>query len=404
METKVKFYLHAPNANKATPVMMVFNYGFKINNQIQKNKKYKRLKMAVGWSIHPKDWSEEFQRIKPNSRHTKKVQINADLGKLESKVLESYQYFYFQGIIPSGQQLKEQIVCGEPVQLYNVKTSIVTYVEDYALNCVFKNNTVKNYKRLISKIKSFEKDKKSTLYFETMDASSIRSFFRFIGESPVVYKNKKWNTQCLNTLADFKKNIRKFFNLAKGSGVKVHCDYKLKEFTPVYHNADAVYLTMKRIQELIKFDLEQASRTGLQRTKDQLIIGCFTGLRNSDWNRLGGIIQNDNGIEYLKVRTKKSSKKTVVSLPMYKPLMDIYNKNGNKFPAPQSNQKFNESVKELGKLMRWNETIKVSINRAYDGEEDRIEEYPFYELLSRHTGRRSFATNAFSAGCYYISN
>ncbi len=398
METKVKFYLHAPNVNTPTPIMMVFNYGYKLTEQGKEERKYQRLKLAVGWSIHPKDWSQEFQRIPPGSRHSQKIQINADISKVESKVLESFQYFRFQGIIPSPEQLKLHILSGQPVQLYDVKTPIIEFVESYHADCDFKYNTVKNYKRLINKLIAFQEKRKTILHFETMDASIFRSFFRFVADKPLAYKKRKWSTQTLNTLADYKKNLRKFFNEAKGKGIKVHTDYIRREFTPVYLPADAVYLTIDRIQQLINFDLAEAGRPGLQLTKELLIIGCYTALRNSDWGRIGGIIQNGNGIPYLKVRTKKSGKRTVVSLPVYAPLMDIYRQHGNRFPKPTSNQKFNESVKKLGKLMGWDEIVKVNVSRAFDAEEDRIEEYPFYELLSSHTGRRSFATNAFKAG------
>lgn len=398
METKVKFYLHAPNVSTPTPIMMVFNYGYKLNEQGIEKRKYQRLKLAVGWSVHPKDWSQEFQRIPPSSRHPQKIQINGDISKVESKVLESFQYFRFQGIIPSPDQLRLHILSGEPVQLYDVKTPIIEFVENYHADCDFKYNTLKNYKRLVNKLKSFQIEKKTVLFFETMDASIFRSFYRFVAEKPLAYKKRTWSTQTHNTLSDYKKNLRKFFNSAKGKGIKVHPDYVLKEFTPVYLPADAVYLTMDRIQQLINFDLLEVGRPGLQSTKEHLIISCYTALRNSDWGRIGGIIQNGDGIPYLKVRTKKSGKRTVVSLPVYAPLMDIYRRHGNRFPKPTSNQKFNESVKELGKLMGWDEIVKVSVSRAFDKEEDRIEEYPFYELLSSHTGRRSFATNAFKAG------
>lgn len=398
MEPKVKFYLHSPNANKPTPIMMVFHYGFITTLSSEKKKKYHRLKMGVGWNLNPKDWNPDFQRVSPQSRNPDKISINTDLGGMEKKVMESYKYFTIQRIQPTVEQLRGKILDDKPIQLYDVKTSIQEYIKNYKLNCGLKRNTTKNYQRLVNKIVAYQKKTKKELYFETMNADTFRDFFKFVGNKIIKYRHRHWQTITQNAMADYKKNLRKFFKLAASEGIKVNTDYKLKEFTSSYEVADAVYLTMDRIQELIRYDLTKAGRNGLQLTKDLLIIGCYTALRNSDWKRIGSMYFNKNGTAYLKVRTLKSRKKTVVSLPVYSPLMEIYKRYGNRFPSPQSDQKFNTSVKQLGKLMGWNEIVKVSVTRAYEQEEDNIEEYPFYELLSSHTGRRSFATNALKAG------
>lgn len=398
MESKVNFYLHAPNSSTLTPLMMVCNYGFKTKTDGESKSKYHRLKLAVGWSIYPKDWSQEFQQLLPQCRNPQKNKINSDLGSFKKKVMDSLQYFLFQGILPSIEELREKILDEKPLQLYNKKTVVVDYIQKYQDTCIFKKNTTKNYTRLKNKIVAFQNKFKKTLYFETMNGETFREFFKYAGEKKLIYRQKDWENITKNTLADYKKNFRKFCNEAKNSGIQVHMDYKLKEFTAVYEVADAVYLSMSRIHQLVRYDLNLAGRPGLQLTKDLLLIGCYTALRISDWDRLGNLYYNRAGEPYLKVRTKKSGRKQIVSLPVYSPILEIYQRYGNKFPSPPTEQKFNKSVKKLGKLIGWNELVKVTVTRVYGKKEEYMEEYPFYSLLSSHSGRRSFATNSYMAG------
>ena len=64
-------------------------------------------------------------------------------------------------------------------------------------------------------------------------------------------------------------------------------------------------------------------------------------------------------------------------------------------PEVISNQKFNDYIKEVGKLaeINQNETITKTIGGVLT-----TIYLPKYELISSHTGRRSFCTNMYKRG------
>jgi integrase len=68
---------------------------------------------------------------------------------------------------------------------------------------------------------------------------------------------------------------------------------------------------------------------------------------------------------------------------------------GDKVLPVISNQKMNEYVKELGKLAEINTPIRIT---QYIGNERIDTTFPKYELLSTHTGRKTFICTALALG------
>ncbi|WP_317166124.1 tyrosine-type recombinase/integrase [Sphingobacterium sp. SGL-16] len=74
------------------------------------------------------------------------------------------------------------------------------------------------------------------------------------------------------------------------------------------------------------------------------------------------------------------------------PALDILKRLDYKVPKI-SNQKFNEYIKEVGKLAGLNEEIHIT---RYSGKDKLIIKKEKYLFLSSHTGRRSMVTNLLS--------
>lgn len=154
----------------------------------------------------------------------------------------------------------------------------------------------------------------------------------------------------------------------------------------------AIYLTESELKQLLQFDLSENQR--LARVRDLFLIGCYTGLRFSDFTKIkpGNFRKTTDGKEYIEIVTQKTGIK--VSIPVKSELREIMARNGNQAPRAISNQKFNIYLKELGELVGLDEPIMFT--KFENGQ--RIEK-PFlkYELVTTHTARRSFATNAYKA-------
>ena len=65
------------------------------------------------------------------------------------------------------------------------------------------------------------------------------------------------------------------------------------------------------------------------------------------------------------------------------------------FRSPISNQRFNEYIKEVGELSGISNIESITITK---GGKLITEKYPKWQLISSHTGRRSFCTNMYKRG------
>ena len=137
----------------------------------------------------------------------------------------------------------------------------------------------------------------------------------------------------------------------------------------------------------------------LDNARDIFIIGCETGLRISDLKRLSeeNIIE-DQGDRFIKIEMRKTEKS--VTIPISLRVEEIFIKNKkqteNIFPKAISDQKMNDYIKEISSKI---DILKepVSFTTTINDKRISISKAKF-ELITNHTARRSFATNAVIKG------
>jgi integrase len=122
------------------------------------------------------------------------------------------------------------------------------------------------------------------------------------------------------------------------------------------------------------------------------LIGCYTGLRYSDFSIIKPEQIKDGYIE-LKEQTKTGNP---VIIPVHATVNRILEKYNGQLPKSISNQKTNSYLKEIGRLMP---SLQMNFSRAITkGGVKVMTNYQKWELLSTHTARRSFATNEYLNG------
>ena len=141
---------------------------------------------------------------------------------------------------------------------------------------------------------------------------------------------------------------------------------------------------------------------GLEKVRDLFLMLAWSGQRYSDLKQLTAAnihTSEDGNHRYFKVRQTKTD--AVVFVPIDPELEAVLAKYNDCPPKPISNQKFNDTIKEVCKAIAETEAGKaagfadsVELERTYNAERQ-IETKPFYECVTSHTGRRSFATNGF---------
>lgn len=173
---------------------------------------------------------------------------------------------------------------------------------------------------------------------------------------------------------------------------------------------DAIYLTPAEIKKLHQLPLEPG--TTLCTIRDRFVIGCVTGLRYSDYSRFGpGHVMS--GV--INILTKKRDKK--VFIPAHKYVMEILKRNKNEIPKAPTLRYFNMKLPEIGLKAGIRASIMVEAIEKSNGESEYLvandfidgltdkgdrkvvtKMLPKHDLITTHTARRSFATNAYLAG------
>lgn len=181
-------------------------------------------------------------------------------------------------------------------------------------------------------------------------------------------------------------------------------DETYKSYRSKAVEVDNIYLTESEIARLHALDIATLKSKGIidaksymEETRDLFIIGCWTGLRQSDLNHLEKALF-DVEADTITVVTEKTSEK--VKIPMHVYIKELHKKYEGKFPKMCNKSRFNEHLKELGRLAKIDDEVIVKENRG--GKVTSIK-YMKYQLIKSHTARRSFATNLYLKGAPTIS-
>lgn len=88
--------------------------------------------------------------------------------------------------------------------------------------------------------------------------------------------------------------------------------FESKRFRVVREQPDTIYLTEEELQEISKVDLENNQR--LEIVRDLFLIGCYTGMRYSDYTNISKDQIDD---DFNKMRYRQCKTGQLVVLPMH---------------------------------------------------------------------------------------
>ena len=151
-----------------------------------------------------------------------------------------------------------------------------------------------------------------------------------------------------NYIGKHVKNIKRVLAFTSEHGEEVHPAYRSRGFKVLKEESTSVWLTLDELDILRNLDLSE--QKGLQRTRDLFLIGCYTGLRVSDLQRLDASSRFSlNGIECFSLNQRKTGQR--VAIPVHPVVKDILDRNGDTPPPSQHEQVMNRNLKRIGQLM-----------------------------------------------------
>jgi integrase len=361
------------------------------------------VQFSTGRKVQPKYWHDTKLIVK--SSHPNSESLNKYLREFDSKIHDLVNETYKEGIEPNAtyikqlftERKKEERVIKEVMELEEVsKPTLFSFMEEYIKESetLMSRRTIQSYNTFYKLLKNYCHKRKIDLDFNDIDLTFYNDFLKFMYAKPYSYS--------INTAGGKIKILKKFLNEATERGLNNNLTFRSKKFKRPKQEVDKIYLNEEELEKIYKCDLSDLPY--LNRSRDRFMIGCYTGLRYSDFVNL----KEENFIEieekqFIKVRPQKgwASSKDIV-IPLHRYIREIIIKYGGKHNLPNaiSSQKLNDYLKVIGERAGIDNTIIQTI--SIGGKRQEVT-HKKYEKIGTHTARRSFATNAYLSGIPAIS-
>jgi integrase len=370
----IKFYLDDSKAKK-TSVYFRLSYG--AHEIVNGKKKYQSLRYFTSEIIQPEYWDAKAGRAKETKKFPQYPEFNARLKNIENEAFNILRRLQNDGISPTNEIIKKELDKG--VKNWTDKAGrhleLMPYIEHFIRTTNKKESTKKSYSVVLGNLAEYQEQRKKAITFANANIDFYNDFVRFL-----VGKNL-----APNTIGTRIKILKTFLSSAEDAGILVAGDYKRKAFAKPGEETEAVYLSVPELMNMYGLNLEKSKK--LERVRDLFLVGAYTGLRFSDLSRLNG---ENVGSDTISIRTIKTG--AVVEIPIHPVVRSILGKYGGNLPKIPSNQKFNQYIKEVAKLAGIDAQVRAESTKGnfmYKKSE------PKYNLITSHTARRSFATNAY---------
>lgn len=358
----------------------------------------KRIWYYTGYRIAESKWDSQIQRVKRNSFNDdgdSATDINQRLVKIESAVNTVFDQLEFRGDEATPITVREEL----KRVLNEEKNTRMTVAEIYQLlidkrekelkespaTAQWVKGTLTKHKTMLRHLNDF----RPGLYFEDITDDLLVNFELFlIGKG----LSNNYTHQSMKT-------IKVFLNWAFKNGFNRNVAYKsysqrFRDETKSDSTMNHFALTDEELEAVMSFP---TNRAAIDRVRDMFVFSCYTGQRFSEMSSLRW--SNIDG-DMLDIVAPKTNKRQRFALPLEaQRILAKYPKapdEDDPFVFPRlSNQKFNEHLKEVGKLAGMTSDW---ITEKQVGREKIRTIAPKYESLSSHCARRTFVTMCMRLG------
>jgi integrase len=356
--------------------------------------------VKTGWEILPDHFNSEAQTIKQRVKFSENPKENLAIKrKWENNLLKLKQVIQEQLLIadnPTKEDLRLIVDKFNFPDKYKEKpVTLFSFIQDFIDNAPHRINPKtgrpvsykmqREYNATFGYLKEYAAARGKEPDFNDIDLDFYDSFKSFLE----AYRSKRIkNGLALNTVGKKIQTLKIFLNEATARGINTNLKYQSSRFMAVTEGSENIYLNVQEIEAIYNLDLSDKPK--LDRVRDLFIVGCWTGLRFSDWHK----VRPDN-IENGFITLTQGKTGNPVVIPIHPTVEKILDKYDGNLPKPITNQKFNEYLKQVAKLADFQEAITKQITRAG---KKQTTVYLKWQLVTTHTARRSFATNMYKAG------
>jgi integrase len=370
--------------------------------------------VSTGLKVVSETWNAKMQRCEISSRFTERMnRASRKVNKLLDAIIEKWKWATEQGNLlwrESKRFTREEMIKGELAHIISQvmkadekeeerkQITPLDYFDKYVEEMIHKvdqrtgryigERTQVHHRTVLKRIKAFMAEKHIKDDFSVFDERFARLFTDW------AYTSKNYRQ---NTIPATFSVLKVWLNAAKAE--KLFDGEEYKKFPSKGADVDNIYLTEDEIERIYRLDIptliakgEIDAKSQIEKTRDLFVIGCWTGLRRSDINRLEKALFDLEKNE-VTIVTEKTGEK--VTIPMHPFIKELYEKYDGKFPKLTDKANTNRHLQEIGRHAQIEEKVMIKENRGgkIDGKI-----YKKYQLIKMHTARRSFATNLYLKG------
>jgi|JI6StandDraft_1071083.scaffolds.fasta_scaffold26407_2 integrase len=349
--------------------------------------------------VEPRYWNQKTQSARSNQLNSKGEYINEVLAGIKNDIENVFNDFKKANkAYPDRDSFKQQclrVINKEKDETSISYSDIIPFAKKFIADTTsgvrlnpatgkpIGSGTVRIYNNVVKAIEDFKQARRFNTGLDNINLDFYSEFTDYLKFE------KKFAT---NSIAKYIKTIKTFMNDARDRGFTNNSQFKSKRFKVITEDTDTVYLNAKELNSIDELDLKDNPR--LERVRDLFLVGCWSGLRFSDYKDISP--KNISG-DFMTIKAIKTQKEVVI--PIHETIRAIMAKykdlTDNSLPPTISNVKMNEYLKEVAKEAKLNEIIEVKFTKAG---QTIIKNVPKYTLITTHTARRSFATNMYLLG------
>ncbi|MEG1838006.1 MAG: tyrosine-type recombinase/integrase [Bacteroidaceae bacterium] len=376
----IKFIIRDMDADNEQTIYITSRFG-----------RNEKLMYATSLKIEPLFWDEKKERAKNSKYCTNKDEINAALTSIESKMNLFITDAATKGNPVTKDELKIllDIHFGKKIAAAH---DLHSFFEEFIRLCdtrvsphrggqTIDYKTKREYARTYYYVQEYEKKRKVRLEFRSITQPFFNDFVAFLQKLGL----------STNTIWHKTVSLKAVMKAANEQELTDNTKYQL--FKNVSEESQSVALNEEELDALALFDFSFSAR--LERTRDLFLVGCWTGLRFSDFTRI-----REENIKDGMITIQQQKTNEFVTIPLHSVFLRIWEKYDGNLPANISNQKFNDNLKDVCREAGLTEHILKSITK---GGKKQTTIYEKWQLVSSHTARRSFATNLYKSGFPSIS-
>lgn len=371
---KVRYNLLNPSKN-STYIYLIFRWSGN------------KLSYCTPFSVDPAQWDPKNQRLKNKTQQN--IIINGMLDRMASYIQDYYLRCLFNQEAPSKEKMQsdlDKLNQKKRKGRNGIKASpgllplqfFEAFIESLEGHHKYTKNTINNHRSFFRYLERHEKSLPKPIQWADLNEAWFDALVK-----------KLYADGSNQNTADNKLNrLNVWLKAAKKEGYPVQIDnYSLGEI-----DTDSIYLNKEEITALenvtCNIPCERLAR-------DRFIIGCYTGLRVSDFGTLSlqNFVQRSGGKTFIEYNTQKSGKEIKVVIPVHPKVKAIFADFSTMPVNKLSDVLINRYIKIVAE--RAGIDSEVGLIKNKDGQMVEVRG-PKWQFITTHTARRTFITNAFS--------